>query len=252
MYAKVTIAFNCWMICTMALAQTPGQPFEERIPSSLVKFKMIWIPKTPSSMGIGDFWIMETEVTWDLYDHWAFRFDMTPEQESSGIDAESRPTKPYGAPDRGFGHAGYPALGVTYHAAQEFCKWLSKITGKKYRLPTVSEWRHAAIANQSVSPNVQEIAWVWENANDKTHKVASKAPNGWQLYDMLGNVAEWCQDKDGAVVCGGSYVDKESVVNFDRKVAPSPAWNQTDPQIPKSKWWLSDAPFVGFRVVCDP
>src|SRR5439155_730769 len=82
------------------------------------------------------FWIGKTEVTWDEYDIWAFRLDLTPRERSSGVDATARPSRPYGAPDRGFGHHGYPALAMTYFAAQTYCAWLSVKTGKKYRLPT--------------------------------------------------------------------------------------------------------------------
>jgi formylglycine-generating enzyme required for sulfatase activity len=71
---------------------------------------------------------------------------------------------------------------------------------------------------------------------------------------MLGNVAEWCSGvgKDGLpVVRGGSYDDSAEKISSATRVLQTPAWNMTDPQNPKSKWWLANAPFVGFRVVCD-
>ncbi len=56
----------------------------------------------------------KTEVTWDAYDVFAFKLDMTEEQRAKGVDAASRPSNPYGAPDRGMGHQGYPAVSLTY------------------------------------------------------------------------------------------------------------------------------------------
>ena len=63
-----------------------------------------------------------------------------------GFDAISRPSKPYLPPDRGFGHDGYAAISLSHKNATEFCVWLSARTGRKYRLPTVVEWAHAAMA----------------------------------------------------------------------------------------------------------
>jgi hypothetical protein len=70
---------------------------------------------------------------------------------------------------------------------------------------------------------------------------------------MLGNIAEWIIGNDGApVVAGGSFKDKAEQIHGSSRAKQTPAWNATDPQFPKSKWWLADAPFVGFRVVCEP
>ena len=67
---------------------------------------------------------------------------------------------------------------------------------------------------------------------------------------MLGNVAEWCRGADGKpVVRGGSFEDKAATVSCATRASQTPAWQVRDSQIPKSVWWLSDAPFVGFRVV---
>lgn len=205
------------------------------------------------SYDVPKLWVSDTEVTWDLYDIWAFRFDLTPEQVAKGVDAESRPSRPYGAPDRGFGHAGYAALAMTPHAIDEFCKWLTAKTGRKYRLPTEAEWEYAARAGMTREPtDLESVAWFWDNADDEAHAVGKKRPNAWGLYDSLGNVAEWAIDADGKpVTCGGSYRDKKANVGFSARARQLPKWNQTDPQNPKSKWWLSDAPFVGFRLVCE-
>lgn len=80
-----------------------------------------------------------------------------------------------------------------------------------YRLPTVEEWQYAAKGGQefkySGSGNLDEVGWYSENSGDKTHPVAQKDPNGYGLYDMSGNVWEWCWDSrsSGRYYCGGSW-----------------------------------------------
>jgi formylglycine-generating enzyme required for sulfatase activity len=237
-----------------ACMMTDREPFVEEFPGHLARLRMIPIPKGEIEWEgkvhpIGELYFSETEVPWEVFDIWAFRLDQTDEERARGVDAESRPSMPYGAVDRGFGHSGYPAIGMTYHAAKTFCEWLSKKTGKRYRLPTVAEWRYAARASQAFLPPMEDVAWVWENAFDKTHPVGKKAANPWGLKDMLGNAAEWCSRGEEGVVCGGSFRDKAATVSWDLIQEQTPAWNETDPQRPKSRWWLSDAPFVGIRVV---
>ncbi len=87
-------------------------------------------------------------------------------------------------------------------------------TANGYRLPTVEEWQYAAKGGQgfkySESDNIDEVAWYNDNSGDKTHPVAQKSPNGYGLYDMSGNVYEWCWDVGtddgvGRYNCGGSW-----------------------------------------------
>lgn len=239
---------------TISPKGTDRQPFEEKISGTLVSFKMLPVPDGEfKGKKIKNLFVGETEVTWDLYDIWAFRFDLTQEQIARNVEVESRPSRPYGAPDKGFGHQGYAALGMTPHSADLFCKWLSAKTGKKYRLPTEAEWEYAARAGSTSEPsNLDDVAWFWDNADDAAHAVKSKKPNAWGLYDVLGNKAEWAIGQDGKpVVCGGSWRDKKSAVSFTARQSQIPKWNENDPQNPKSKWWLSNAPFVGLRVVCE-
>lgn len=275
----VTAQFTAFAYPSLA-AETPAQnnaaganttgAYTESIPGTLVKFEMLPIrggsfnmadplkPGQASKIEVKPFWMGKTEVTWDEYDIYAFRLDLSQQDQAAGVDATSRPSKPYGAPDRGFGHQHYPALAMTQHSAELYCQWLSKKTGKKYRLPTEAEWEYAcragATGNELFDQKtyLDDHAWYWENAEDKTHEVATKQPTPWGLYDMLGNVAEWCIASDGVgVVRGGSWRDKAPKVTPVARQVQTPDWDMTDPQNPKSKWWLSDGPFIGFRVVCE-
>lgn len=230
------------------------KPFVQDIPGTVVTFKMVPIPDgTHQTKPIKNLYISETEVTWDAFDIWAFKLDMTTEQIVKGVDAQSRPTKPYGAPDRGYGHNGFAAISMSYYAAETYCKWLSAKTGKKYRLPLEHEWEYAARAGATENPtNLEEIAWFWENADDAAQRCATKKPNAWGLYDMLGNVSEWVQGSNGKpVTCGGSFTHKAKDIRFDYRQTQQPKWMERDPQNPKSKWWMPDGHFVGFRVVCE-
>jgi formylglycine-generating enzyme required for sulfatase activity len=237
--------------------------YRDSIPGTLVVFDMVPVPagrsaiETPAGaedVAVGPFWMGRTEVTWDEYDVYALRLDTRATGEA---DATARPSRPYGAPDHGFGHAGYPAISITRQAAEAYCRWLSAKTGRTYRLPTDAEWSHVArLAFDSPAvarDRLDAVAWHGENAAGRTRPVGSKAPDGLGLHDVLGNAAEWVVLPDGsAAVRGGSFRDPPNRVGPAARAQQSGAWNESDPQIPKSQWWLSDGPFVGFRIVRVP
>lgn len=214
-------------------------------------------PGGKRTLKVGPYWISRTEVTWDAYDGFYLSVD-PPAKPGAKADAISRPSKSYYPPDRGFGHAGYPAISVASLGALNFCKWLSRETGHRYRLATEAEWEYAARAGDTtVGPlpkeKLEEIAWFWENSDDTSHPVAKKKPNAFGLYDTLGNVGEWILGADGKpVLAGGSWNDKAENVHYGTRMPYSPAWQATDPQHPKSQWWLADGPFVGLRIVRVP
>lgn len=241
--------------------------YTETIEESLVAFDMVPVPGGEVTLQIGEdtqevdvapFWISTTEVTWDLYDIFAYQLDLEENERLKNADGKTRPSRPYQSPDYGYGHQGYAAICITYHAAEQFTVWLSEKTGKTYRLATDAEWQLAAQGGMSDGEMVEEdmlgeMAWYKENAEDKTQAVGVKQPNAIGAYDMLGNVLEWVTGHDGKPVTrGGSFKDPAEKVNVHARAKKHWKWNETDPQIPKSKWWLSDGYFVGFRIVRQP
>jgi len=233
-----------------------AQGYRESISGTLVTFEMVpvaggSVTVEGTKVDVQPFFIGRTEVTWDLYDVFAHALDA--EKGGARVDAASRPSRPYGAPDYGWGHAGYPAISVTRQATQAFCKWLSEKTGKTYRLPTEAEWIRAAefATGPNLSPEAREsMTWHSGNAKDTTHPVAARKPDALGLYDLFGNAAEWVTPADGALITrGGSFRDPLEATGPSARAVQDSSWNERDPQIPKSRWWLSDGPFVGFRVV---
>lgn len=234
----------------------------DSIPGTLVRFELVGVPAGEWSDGgnatpvvVGPIFIGRTEVTWDMYD--AFALSSPDTGGSQVADAVARPTRPYGAPDYGWGHAGFPVISVARSAAEAFCAWLSQRTGKKYRLPTDVEWAyvaHLASGGDPLSPGaLDSLAWHAGNANGRTHAVATKGTDALGLYDLFGNAAEWVTTSGGRpAVRGGSFRDPPSAVGPGARAVQDDSWNERDPQIPQSRWWLSDGPFVGFRIVREP
>jgi formylglycine-generating enzyme required for sulfatase activity len=255
-----------------AFASAENKSFVEKIPNSTVEFKMIHCPAgavevkvakdaEPVKVEVKPFYIGEHEVSWEEFDIFAFGLDLTEKEKLEAI-AKTRPSKPYGPPDHGFGHNGYACLSMTFKSAKIYTEWLSAKTGKKYRLPTEAEWTYACQAGQGYKKftpeELDKMAWFADNAkteeaaDGKTHPIKKKAPNEWGLYDMLGNAMEWCVGLDGKPVAkGGSYRTTAAALDSNTRNLQTPAWNVTDPQDPKSTWWLSDGKHISIRVVCD-
>lgn len=236
-----------------ALAQQTTAPaaHRETIPGTSVAFEMVPVPEgivtiDGKPVKVAAFYMGRTEVTWDMYDAFALT-----DPARGSADAVARPSRPYSAPDYGWGHAGYPAISIARTGAQAFATWLSAKTGKTYRLPTEAEWAHAAaLAAPDGAAATDDLAWHEGNSGGKTHPVGTKKPDALGLFDLFGNAAEWVTTTDDKLVTrGGSIYTARDKIGPSARALQEDWWNERDPQIPKSRWWLSDGPFVGFRVV---
>lgn len=212
------------------------------IPGTNVSFNMVAIPGGSFNMGSPDkeplrdadegplrkvtlspFFMAETEVTWNEY--LAF-FRATGSQgrtegqvvTNKKTDAISGATPPWGAPDQGWGKGTRPAITMSWHAASVYCQWLSKVTGKTYRLPTEAEWEYACRAGTTTpyffegNPKkftsegilkkilgsdtavISSYVVYKQNSNARTKEPVSVKANPFGLKNMSGNVAEFCLD----------------------------------------------------------
>ena len=281
--------------------------YVEQVPGTDSKFRMVPIPAGKFMMGspatekghqadegpqhevsVDAFWMEEHEVTWSEYELWGLGLDKVRREynkiESTDrdklVDAVAVPSHPYQEMSFGMGKEGTPAICMTQFAAKVYCRWLSAKTGRYYRLPTEAEWEYACRAGKSTAysfgddpAKLGEYAWYTDNSDDKYHRVATKKPNPWGLYDMHGNVSEWVIDQYaadfygrtagkvatnpllpntkeyGRVVRGGSWDDDADKCRAATRRASVKDWKKQDPQIPQSIWYLTDGTFVGFRVI---
>ena len=156
-----------------------------------VSFKMIRVEAGTFQMGgnlsdckpihsvtlTNDYYIGETEVTQEL---WETVMGNNPSNSKSAQN---------------------PVEMVSWNDSKTFINKLNSLTGQKFRLPSEAEWEYAARGGRksrnytySGSNNIKDVAWYKDNSNNKSHVVKAKAPNELGIYDMSGNVSEWCED----------------------------------------------------------
>ena len=175
------------------------------------------------SVTLSDYYIGQTQVTQELWEA------VMGSNSSRFKDNNQRPVET-----------------VSWKGCQEFIEKLNRLTGKNFRLPTEAEWEYAARGGSkskgykySGSNNPDAVAWYYENSGGKTHPVAQKQANELGLYDMSGNVQEWCQDRYGKyksnsqtnptgawtgsrVLRGGSWCDIARSVRVSHRFYSSP------------------------------
>ncbi len=244
------------LVYTEATPVTNFTSFTEKIPGTSVSFDMVAIPEGQFVMGspkneslrkpdegplhpvkLSRFFIAKVEVSWDEYLEF---FKATSSQgrkeieENANVDAISGPTPPWGAPDQGWGKGPRPAITMTWKSANVYCKWLSKVTGKKYRLPTEAEWEYAARGGTKTpyffqgdakkytsegffkkilgvdTTTIQSYVAYKENSQSQTFETNAVKGNPFGLKNMLGNVYEFCSDFYSPTAY---QVDKKGAVN---------------------------------------
>ena len=224
---------------------------------------------------VSPFWMAAYEVT---HDQFGVFFKDESVSQGSKVDAVTRPTAQYIDLSWNMGKdGGFPVNSMSQDGALMFCRWLYEKTGIFYRLPTEAEWEYACRAGTTTTyffgndgSQLGSYAWHKGNSKNKYQKVGQKKPNPWGLYDMLGNVSEWTLDQysdkyfdtasasDPRImpanryprsIRGGSYADDGAAMRSGARQHSEPEWNKRDPQIPKSRWWLTDGMFVGFRII---
>jgi formylglycine-generating enzyme required for sulfatase activity len=226
---------------------------------------------------LDDFWMGKYEISWDQYDAFVYgrfgadQFETESKLKDLGIDAVTGATAPYVDMSFGMGKESRPATNITQYAAIMYCKWLTAKTGIFYRLPTEAEWEYVCKKGKTDKiANLKEVAWYEENSQEKYEKTGAKKPNSLGIYDMLGNVSEWVLDQYSSdyytkspvenpwnipselyprVVRGGSWKDTARKICCTSRQHSKSNWKIQDPQIPKSNWWHTNAPFIGFRIV---
>ncbi len=291
-------------------------PYTLTVPGSAVKIEMVPVPGgtfmlgssedaagyvedegPPVEVEVGPMWVAKYETSWQEYKLYMSMYQLFKSLESEGlrivndsnaVDAVTAPTELYD-PTFTFEYGQdlkLPAVTMTQYAAKQYTKWLSKLTGDQYRLPTEAEWEYACRAGSSAAYHfgddeslLDEYAWYYENADERPHEVGTKKPNPFGLHDMHGNVMEWVIDSytedgyasiadkdqpmsllesvrwptsfDNRVVRGGSWQDDpEQLRSAARLGSADEDWKVADPNIPLSPWWYTDDPArgIGFRI----
>ncbi len=165
-----------------------------------------------------DYYIAETEVTQAL---WFAVMGTTIRKQRDRVNS-SWPL--FGEGDD------YPMYYVSYEDVEDFILLLNDLTGETFRLPTEAEWEYAARGGQksmgfrySGSDNIEDVAWYTENSEGKTHPVNMKRPNELGLYDMSGNVWEWCSDWYGDYG-GSAQTNPEGAIAGSHRVDRGGGW----------------------------
>ncbi len=292
-------------IYTMPASVTEFKNFTEQIPKTPISFNMVAVPGGKFKMGspadepfrnddegpvldveISPFYMAEVEVSWDEY--LSFYAQTAAEGRSTdteGVrknqvketDAISGATPPYGQPDQGWGLGKRPAISFSFHAAETYCKWLSSVTGKHYRLPTEAEWEYACRAGSGgpyffpgdprkfyktglrakISGNdttaINTFVIFKGNSPTKTQPPEMVKPNPFGLRNMTGNVAEFCSDwyKPDAYsqYSGGTIKDPEGPEEGTEHVIRGGSFRSTADQLrsaardyTKTEAWLKTDP----------
>ena len=189
-------------------------------------------------------------------DYFIGRYEVTQEQWRGVMDA---------SPSR-FAGDSLPVEQVSWDDAQQFCAMLSQMTGYRFRLPTEAEWEYAARGGSLArgytfagSNDREDVAWYCVNSGGHTHTVGQRQPNELGLFDMSGNVAEWCTDwmspYSDMITDGDTLVNPRGPRSGDSRVLRGGHYNSTSPgcTVYDRGWYLPSGryEFYGLRVVME-
>jgi len=233
------------ILYTAPATVTAFENFKEFIPNSPITFSMIAVKGGTFKMGspekepyrkndegpvrnvtVSPFFMGEVEVSWDEF--WTFFASTMSEgrvdpnivmaHNANSPDAVTGPTPPFGIPDQGWGSGKRPAITMTHYSASTYCQWLSKVTGKHYRLPTEAEWEYACRAGSETpyffpgdpkrlseqgfrskifgadTSLISRYVVYALNSSGKTQEPGFVKANPFGLKNMQGNVLEYCSD----------------------------------------------------------
>ena len=219
-----------------------GEVIYETFTANGVSFKMIRVEGGTFTMGatpeqgsdadydekpahqvtLSSYYIGETEVTQAL---WQAVMGSTVSQQRDKANKEW--------PLRGVG-TNYPMYNISWDECQEFVRKLNSLTGQAFRLPTEAQWEFAARGGNksqgykySGSNTLGNVAWYYDNSGQETHPVKTKSPNELGIYDMSGNVSEWCHDYWNSSYESSSQTNPTGASSGSYRVHRGGGWSST-------------------------
>lgn len=248
---------------TTSLAEF-AQQLTVPISGSRLSIGMVYI-SGDQAKGIKPFYISRYEVSWRQFYDWMYITDIEDPRERWRLISEGLRPSPlqeilattFQVYDADYAH---PAMGMTQLSAQSYCIWLSEMTGRRYRLPTLNEWRHAAELGGGLPSDFDAAVLHKDNAPEHefefrplTLPAASKQPDAMGVHDLFGSVAEWVTNPDGpALIVGGSINNQPAEISAHWQAEENiEIWSETYPQRPHSRFWYMDYYYTGIRLVCE-
>lgn len=239
------------------------------IPGTKARFEVVTLPGGKATIGspaedpghkddekrrvvtLQPFGMGAREVTWlEFNSFW----------NSKNLDGVTRPTNALSFIGENipqdFREDNRPVTNVRWHSAVMYCEWLSKKTGRYFRLPTEAEWEYAARAGSDAPAAPDDAGWHKGNSRNRTHVGGEIKANALGVHDLIGNVWEYALEPYAPpdyspVLRGGCWSSAAKDLRFANRQTIPLKWFDDDSNSPRSVWWLTaNNVSIGFRVVC--